>query len=227
MLNFARPPAPTTSPFLLSPSCTALRSLCLQYTVRLSSHLASLRYLARGRSTASIRPRSHESCLKASHKPRASACRFTARPIFLCHPHPILAPRLHAGTHFRSNRSTNTHHIAFVDGNYAASNLAAYQPPCFSVKSQIRVMSVAMDQRPPEGRQRSKSNFSFKSQNSHSSDPNKHERKQSESAHSRKISDSYKPHLNTTGKADPNAAMNESQPSKLSADRRCCCGRIC
>ncbi|KAF1969018.1 hypothetical protein BU23DRAFT_582948 [Bimuria novae-zelandiae CBS 107.79] len=69
-----------------------------------------------------------------------------------------------------------------------------------------------MEQPLQQGRQRSKSNFSFKSHNSHSSDPNNHERKNSESGHSRKISDSYKPHLTTTGKADPNAAMNESQP---------------
>ena len=68
-------------------------------------------------------------------------------------------------------------------------------------------------QQPLQGRQRSKSTFSFKSQNSHASDPNRLEKKTSESSHARKTSDSYKPHLNTTGKADPNAAMNESQPS--------------
>lgn len=71
-------------------------------------------------------------------------------------------------------------------------------------------MSVAMEQ-PQQGRPRSKSTFSFKSDNSHPSSP-KHERKNSASGHQRKESDSYKPHLNTTGKADPNAAMNESQP---------------
>lgn len=72
-------------------------------------------------------------------------------------------------------------------------------------------MSVAMESRSPQqqSRPRSKSNFSFKSNNSHASDPNK----TSESGHARKVSDSYKPHLNTTGKADPNAAMTEVQPS--------------
>ncbi|KAJ4296234.1 hypothetical protein N0V90_006279 [Kalmusia sp. IMI 367209] len=75
-------------------------------------------------------------------------------------------------------------------------------------------MSVAMEQ-PQQGRPRSKSTFSFKSDNSHSSTP-KHERKNSASGHQRKESDSYKPHLNTTGKADPNAAMNESQPKVMS-----------
>lgn len=70
-------------------------------------------------------------------------------------------------------------------------------------------MSVAMEN---QTRPRSKSTFSFKSQNSHSND---HERKNSSSAHERKVSDSHKPHLTTTGKADPNAAMNEVQPSAL------------
>ncbi|KAJ4345582.1 uncharacterized protein N0V89_011715 [Didymosphaeria variabile] len=69
-----------------------------------------------------------------------------------------------------------------------------------------------MDQQPQQTRPRSKSTFSFKSQNSHSSDPNRHEKKNSVSDHQRKVSDSYKPHLTTSGKADPNAAMNESQP---------------
>ena len=88
-------------------------------------------------------------------------------------------------------------------------------------------MSVAMESRPQQqqSRPRSKSNFSFKSQNSHASDPNKHERNPSESGHSRKISDSYKPHLNTTGKADPNAAMTEVQPS-TSHSSCCLCRRI-
>lgn len=72
-----------------------------------------------------------------------------------------------------------------------------------------------MDQQAQQQRPRSKSTFSFKSQNSHSSDPNRHDRRTSTSGHQRKESDSYKPHLTTTGKADPNAAMNESQPSTL------------
>jgi len=67
-------------------------------------------------------------------------------------------------------------------------------------------MSVAMEQRPQQGRPRSKSNFSFKSDHSQQS--------AGQIKHERKPSDSYKPHLNSSGKADPNAAMNESQPSR-------------
>ena len=72
-------------------------------------------------------------------------------------------------------------------------------------------MSVAMEQhQPQQGRPRSKSTFSFKSQNS---DANNQNRKNSESGHSRKTSDPHKLHLTASGKADPNAAMNEVQPS--------------
>lgn len=96
-------------------------------------------------------------------------------------------------------------------------------------------MSVAMEHRPQqqqqhqlphEGRPRSKSTFSFKSHHSHGSDSNRLDKKTSESGHARKASDTYKPHLNTTGKADPNAAMNESQPSTFSLSSSWCCGRI-
>ncbi|KAL5416203.1 hypothetical protein PMIN03_002241 [Paraphaeosphaeria minitans] len=73
-------------------------------------------------------------------------------------------------------------------------------------------MSVAMENNPQHTRPRSKSTFSFKSQNSHTNDPIRHDRKHSASGHERKVSDTYKPHLTTTGKADPNAAMNEVQP---------------
>jgi hypothetical protein len=85
-------------------------------------------------------------------------------------------------------------------------------------------MSAAMPPQAHETRPRSKSTFSFKSQNSHTSDHNRHEKKNSASSHQRKESDSYKPHLTVSGKADPNAAMNEVQPSML---RILCCLSAC
>jgi hypothetical protein len=62
-------------------------------------------------------------------------------------------------------------------------------------------MSVAMEQRPIQQRTRSKSTFSFKSDKSHDSHGNK------------KQYEGEKQHLHASTKADPNAAMNEVQPS--------------
>lgn len=84
-----------------------------------------------------------------------------------------------------------------------------------------------MENQPQQTRPRSKSTFSFKSQNSHASDPNRNDRKHPAAGHQRKESDSYKPHLTATGKADPNAAMNEVQPSTLRAVLCCFCCCTC
>lgn len=85
-------------------------------------------------------------------------------------------------------------------------------------------MSAAMDSshpRPEQGRARAKSGaFSFRSQNSE--DNNSHP-KSPKSKHSRKESDSErrKTHYDPTTKANPNAAMNEAQPSMLSPVVKC------
>jgi hypothetical protein len=78
-------------------------------------------------------------------------------------------------------------------------------------------MSAAMDSpqaRPEQGRARAKSGaFSFRSQGSEdSSNPAS---KSPKSKHSRKESDSErrKNHYDPSTKANPNAAMNEAQPS--------------
>ena len=85
--------------------------------------------------------------------------------------------------------------------------------------------------RPQQGRARAKSNtFSFRSQNSE--DNNSTSPKSPKSKHSRKESDSErrKTHYDPTTKANPNAAMNEAQPSMsclpacLSCER---CADVC
>ena len=67
--------------------------------------------------------------------------------------------------------------------------------------------------RPEQGRARAKSGaFSFRSQNSEDTNPHS---KSPKTKHSRKESDSErrKTHYDPTTKANPNAAMNEAQPS--------------
>jgi hypothetical protein len=78
-------------------------------------------------------------------------------------------------------------------------------------------MSVAMDSQP--GRPRAKSGaFSFRSQGSE--DNNNPASKSPKSKHSRKESDSErrKTHYDPSTKANPNAAMNEAQPSTCQQD---------
>lgn len=76
-------------------------------------------------------------------------------------------------------------------------------------------MSAAMDApqgRPEPGRARAKSSaFSFRSQGSEDNNNSA-----SKNKHSRKVSDSErrKTHYDPTTKANPNAAMNEAQPSE-------------
>ena len=78
-------------------------------------------------------------------------------------------------------------------------------------------MSATMDAqqvRPEQGRARAKSNaFSFRSQGS--ADNNNPNSKSPKSKHSRKESDTErrKTHYDPSTKANPNAAMNEAQPS--------------
>jgi len=83
-------------------------------------------------------------------------------------------------------------------------------------------MSAAMDSsqaRPDQGRARAKSGaFSFRSHNSEDNNNNNSSSKSPKSPkgkHSRKESDSErrKTHYDPTTKANPNAAMNEAQPS--------------
>jgi hypothetical protein len=69
-------------------------------------------------------------------------------------------------------------------------------------------MSAAME-RPGQTRERAKSTFSLKSDKSRNSS-HKHERHPSESAEEKR-----RTHLTATTKANPNAAMNEAQPSML------------
>lgn len=82
-------------------------------------------------------------------------------------------------------------------------------------------MSAAMDShqvRPEQGRARAKSGaFSFRSQGSEDNNNNNNSASKSpKSKHSRKVSDSErrKTHYDPTTKANPNAAMNEAQPSE-------------
>lgn len=74
-------------------------------------------------------------------------------------------------------------------------------------------MATAME-RPQEARPRSKSTFSFKSNKSHDSHGVRNETHHGHQRHSSK--DEHKPHFGPTTKADPNAAMNEVQPSMFS-----------
>lgn len=81
-------------------------------------------------------------------------------------------------------------------------------------------MSAAMDShqgRPEQGRARAKSSaFSFRSQGSEDNNASNSASKSPKSKHSRKESDSErrKTHYDPTTKANPNAAMNEAQPSE-------------
>lgn len=78
-------------------------------------------------------------------------------------------------------------------------------------------MSAAMEQPQQQNRPRSKSTFSFKSDNSRHSAG--HERSSSYGEN--------KPHLHAATKADPNAAMNESQPSMKRRKCGTCDGPLC
>lgn len=69
-------------------------------------------------------------------------------------------------------------------------------------------MSAAMER--PQQRPRSHTTFSFKSDKSHGSNP-KNEKNIGQ--HQRQSSGEQKAHLHAATKADPNAAMNEVQPS--------------
>ena len=71
-------------------------------------------------------------------------------------------------------------------------------------------MSAAMD-RGQQQRPRSKSTFSFKSDKSHAS-AGKHDKHPRESQEEKR-----RTHLTATTKANPNAAMNEAQPSTAPA----------
>ena len=79
---------------------------------------------------------------------------------------------------------------------------------------------MSTSERPQQGRERSKSTFSFKSHKSHKSHGSRksdfeHGVNQQQSHHQRTSSKDHdqKPHLHAATKADPNAAMNEVQPS--------------
>jgi hypothetical protein len=72
---------------------------------------------------------------------------------------------------------------------------------------------MSTDQRPPQGRQRSKSTFSFKSHKSHGSHKSDFEhRVQHHHQRTSSKDHEHKQHFTPTTKADPNAAMNEVQP---------------
>jgi hypothetical protein len=78
-------------------------------------------------------------------------------------------------------------------------------------------MSAAMAQTPPEAqRPRAGTHFSFRSDRSNELSPTK-SKSTKQSKHERKVSDSErrKTHYDPTTKANPNAAMNEAQPSTL------------
>jgi hypothetical protein len=64
----------------------------------------------------------------------------------------------------------------------------------------------------PAERPRSNTHFSFRSDRSNELSPTKSK----QSKHERKVSDSNKTSYDLTTKANPNAAMNEAQPSTLS-----------
>ena len=72
-------------------------------------------------------------------------------------------------------------------------------------------MSVVEAQTARPQHQRTKSTFSFRSNTSEKSQKNKMDLRESASEKARR-------HLSVKTKANPNAAMNEAQPSKLVAD---------
>lgn len=76
-------------------------------------------------------------------------------------------------------------------------------------------MSAAMGQSPQEAqRPRAGTHFSFRSDRSNELSPTK-SKSSKQTKHERKVSDSErrKTHYDPTTKANPNAAMNEAQPS--------------
>ncbi|KAF2459991.1 hypothetical protein BDY21DRAFT_361857 [Lineolata rhizophorae] len=70
-------------------------------------------------------------------------------------------------------------------------------------------------QRPAEGRPRSKSGFSFKSEKSHTSGGSKNNKEHLRETHEEKL----RRHFGKESKADPNAAMSEAQPMQAALER--------